>query len=463
MTTAVESFDVLRNRLSGALATPGDPLYAALTTGFNLAVTPTPAAVVEARDARDVAEAIRFGAETGRAVAVQATGHGIASTLDDAILVHTGRLDECVVHPDGWARVGAGVRWQQVLDAAAPHGLAPLCGSAPGVGAVGYTTGGGVGPVARTYGWSSDRVRAFEIVTGDGVLRRVTPTEEPDLFWGVRGGKGALGIVTALEFDLIQLPSLYAGALYFAGPDAATVVHRWRDWSAALPPEATTSFALLQLPPLPGVPEPLAGRFTVSVRFAWTGSPESGAAVLAPMREAATPLIDAVQTIPYAAIGIVHADPVDPIPAVETNDLLRDFPAEAVDALLAVAGPDARSPQVIVELRQLGGALADPPEHPSALSHRDAAYSLVVIGVPVPPVADLIGPHAETVRAAVAPWATGGALPNVGAGTGADRLSRVYDPATLDRLMSIAARYDPRNVLRAGQVPVRLLSPGSPA
>ena len=175
-------------------------------------------------------------------------------------------------------------------------------GSAPGVGVVGYTTGGGLGPVSRTFGWASDRVRAIELVTGDGVLRRVTAHDDPDLFWAVRGGKGALGIVTALEFDLIRQPTLYAGALYFDGADAATVVHAWRDWCAKLPREATTSIALLQLPALPGIPEPLAGRFSVAVRFAWTGAAADGEAALAPMRDVAKPVIDAVQTIPYAAI-----------------------------------------------------------------------------------------------------------------------------------------------------------------
>ncbi|WP_328477378.1 FAD-binding protein [Actinoplanes sp. NBC_00393] len=449
------TLEVLRRRLTGTLALPGEPRYAQLTTGFNVAVVATPAAVVEARDPQDVAEAVRFAGENGLAVAVQATGHGIAETFDGALLVHTGRLDECVVHADGWARVGAGVRWQQVLDAAAPHGLAALCGSAPGVGVVGYTTGGGLGPVGRTYGWASDRVRAVELVTGDGVLRRVTAEQEPDLFWAVRGGKGAVGIVTAMEFDLVRQPTLYAGALYFAGADAATVLHRWRDWSATLPREATTSVALLQLPPLPGVPEPLAGKFTVAVRFAWTGDDQEGQAVLAPMRAAATPLIDAVQTIPYAALGMIHADPVDPMPVHEATDLLRELPAEAIDALLAVSGPDAGSPQVIVELRQLGGALAEPAAQPSALDHRDAAYSLITIGVLVPSVAGAVAPHSEQVRAALKPWATGGALPNLGAGTGAERLARSYDAPTLARLTEVARRFDPAGVLRAGQVPVR--------
>ncbi|XVV08298.1 FAD-binding oxidoreductase [Actinoplanes sp. CA-131856] len=447
--------DDLARSLTGTVAWPGEPLYARLTAGFNAAITATPAAVVEARDPQDVVAAVRFAAATGHPVAVQATGHGLADTLDGAILVHTGRLDECVVHPDGWARVGAGVRWQQVLDAAAPHGLAPLCGSAPGVGVVGYTTGGGLGPVARTFGWASDRVRAIEIVTGDGELRRVTATESPDLFWGVRGGKGALGIVTALEFDLVPLPTIYAGALYFDGADAAAVLHTWRAWTSSLPIEATTSIAFLQLPPLPGVPPPLAGKFTVAVRFAWTGSSDQGAEVLAPLRATAIPLIDTVRTIPYAAIGSIHADPADPMPVHEATDLLRALPAEAADALLAVAGPASGSPQVIVELRHLGGALAAEPEHPSAVCHRDAAFTLITIGVLAPPIAGAVPAHGEQVRAALAPWSTGGALPNLGAATGPERMSRSYDQPTLARLTELAERYDPANVLRCGQVPVR--------
>ncbi|GAA0468434.1 FAD-linked oxidase [Paractinoplanes deccanensis] len=448
-------FTALARDLTGALTLPGEPLYKELAGGFNVAIAARPAAIVEARDPQDVVAAVRFAAATGHPIAVQATGHGLADAMDGAILVHTGRLDECVVHPDGWARVGAGVRWQQVLDAAAPHGLAPLCGSAPGVGVVGYTTGGGLGPVARTFGWASDRVRAIEIVTGDGAARRVTADDEPDLFWGIRGGKGALGIVTALEFDLVPLPAVHAGALYFDGTDAAAVLHGWRSWTRSLPREATTSIALLQLPPLPGVPAPLAGRFTVAVRFAWTGTTEDGETVLAPIRAVATPLIDTVRTIPYAAIGTVHADPTDPMPVHESTDLLSSLPAEAADALLAVAGPAAGSPQVIVELRHLGGALADPPRHPSALCHRDAAYSLITVGVLAPPIAAAVPAHGEQVRAALAPWATGGALPNLGAATGAERVARSYDALTLARLTELAERYDPAHVLRAGQVPVR--------
>jgi hypothetical protein len=154
-------------------------------------------------------------------------------------------------------------------------------------------------------------------------------------------------------------------------------------------------------------------------------------------------------------MGAVHADPVDPMPVVETADLLGSLPPEAVDALLAVAGPASGSPQVVVELRQLGGAVARAPQVPSALCHRDAAYLLNVIGVPAGPHAEAVVPHGAQVRAALAPWATGGLLPNFAAGTGPERLARSYDPATLARLVELAERYDPHHVLRVGQVPTR--------
>lgn len=406
MSTATEptrqsAFDALRTRLRGKLHLPGEPGYVELATPWNVGVSTTPAAVVAAETAQDVAEAVRFAAHIGIAVAVQATGHGIADPMAGALLVHTGRLGECFVHPQGWARVGAGVRWRAVLDAAAPYGLAPLCGSAPAVGVIGYTTGGGVGPVARTYGAASDRVKAFELVTGDGELRRVTPETDPDLFWGVRGGKGALGIVTAMEFDLVPLAEVYGGALFFDGADAPSVLHAWREWCAGLPEQATTSVALLRLPPLPSVPPPLAGRLTVAVRFVWTGESDRGA------------------------------------------------------RLLAVAGSASDSPLNIVELRQLGGAFARPPARESALCHRDAAFSLLTIGLNTLEIRDEVVRHSGAVRAALRSWATGGALPNFGTAAGGQRLARSYDPSTLRRLTDLAKRYDPSGVFRVGQVPQR--------
>jgi FAD/FMN-containing dehydrogenase len=435
-----------------AVAFPGDTDYARLATPWNLAVPTTPLAVVEAASAEDVVRTVTFAAERGIPVAVQSTGHGASADLSDAILVRTTRLTECTVHADErWARVGAGVVWAQVLEAIAPDGLAALAGSSPGVGVVGYTTGGGHGPLARTHGLAADRVRAFDVVTGDGRLLRSTATEHPDLFWGLRGGKGALGIVTAIEFDLLPIPQLYAGALYFGGADAAAVVGTWSRWCEGLPSEATTSIALLQLPEMPGVPEPLAGRLTVAVRFAWTGDPERGAQELGRMRAAAPLLIDGVGMMPYAALGRIHSDPVDPLPSHEGHALLSGFPGEAAERLVSVAGPGSGSPQVAVEVRQLGGAVASDRGMPAAFDRRDAAFSLFTVGIAAPPIGEAVAAHAAAIREAMAPWTAPGALPNFAPGVDTERFRRVYTPEVLERLRSVSATYDPSRVLVAGR------------
>ncbi|WP_448628488.1 FAD-binding oxidoreductase [Geodermatophilus sp. URMC 64] len=396
---------------------------------------PGPLAVVEVASADDVAATVRFAGRHGIEVAVQATGHGGGIPLDQTLLVRTAQLDECTVHPEGWARVGAGVRWQQVLDAAAVHGLAPLTGSVSGVGVVGCTLGGGLGPVARAYGPSSDRVRAFEVVTGDGALRRVTAPSDPDLYWGLRGGRGALGVVTAVEFDLLAVDELYAGALRFDGADAGTVLHRWRTWCAGLPPQATTSFALVR--------DRETGRLTAAVRFAWVGDADAGAALLAPVRACAVPRDDGVRVRPYTELGEIHDAPHAPRALTEAQLLLDALPEEAADALLAAAGPGSGSPQLLVELRQLGGAIARVPERASALAHRDAAFSLVVDGPPAPGVAE----HAAGVLAALGRWSTGRGMATFGREESPAELARVYDAATLRRLAELAGRYDPHRIL----------------
>ncbi len=442
----------LAPRIGGVVALPADPDYQRIMP-WNVAVPVAPCAAVFASSARDVDETVRFAAERGLTVAVQATGHGALPVGSDSILVHTGELTAVVVDPRSrTARVGAGATWQHVLDAATPHGLAPACGSAPSVGVVGFLTGGGIGPLVRSIGLSSDYVLAFELVTGAGEVLRVTPEQHSDLFWGLRGAKATLGIVTAVEIELLPITEFYGGALYFDGSSAAVVLRAFQQWCAGLPESVSTSIAFLQLPELPDVPPPLAGRFTVAVRYVALGSAFEGARLLAPMRAAATPLIDAVTVLPYAAIAAVHADPPNPMPVHEDHALLRELTPDAVEALLAVAGPESGSVQTIVELRMLGGALTRPARHRSAFCHRDAAFTVTTIGALVPPIAEMVPAHAAAVVQALAPWSTGGQLPNFAASADPARLARCYDEDTLYWLAALAERYDPAGVLRVGQV-----------
>lgn len=446
----VEQLLAVLARSTPTVLLPGSEEYAAAVAPWNLAVAPRPLAVVAAERAEDVVAAVRFARRHRLAVTVQATGHGVTHALDGTILVSTRSMRGLQLHADGrWVRAQAGVTWDEVLQAGAPHGLAGLSGSAPGVGVVGYTTGGGHGPLARSHGLASDTVRAFEVVTGDGQLRRATKREHPDLYWGLRGGKGALGIVTAIELDLLPIRDLYAGSVWFDGADAPEVLRAWARWSVSLPDGATTSVAMMRLPDLPGVPPPLAGRLTVSVRFAWVGDPARGAEALAPLRAAASPLVDTVAVMPYAALGAIHADPVDPMPSREAHALLRAFPEAAVEQLLRVAGPQVPDcPLIAVEVRQLGGAVSRVRE-PSAVDHREAAYSLLVVGPGVPPVVDAVDHAAAALLQGLRSWDTGGRLPNFAPPSTREAAERAWSAPTRERLRRVSRAYDPRGVIAA--------------
>jgi FAD/FMN-containing dehydrogenase len=227
----------LSAKVDGVVLAPGDDGYADECATYNLAVPRRPAVVVGAASPGDVGAAVRFGLARGLPVGVLATGHATSVASDGAVLVTTKRMNAVSVDPvTRTARVGAGARWQQVIEAAAPHGLAPLSGSSPLVGVVGYSLGGGLSPtLGRTHGWAADHVRAIEMITSDGRLTRATAERETDLFWAARGGKDNFGIATAIEFDLFEVPRLYGGALYFPGELAADVLHAYQEWAPALP------------------------------------------------------------------------------------------------------------------------------------------------------------------------------------------------------------------------------------
>jgi hypothetical protein len=443
----------LRSRLSGTLALPGEPGYERCES-WNTAVASHPVAVIAAADAADVAEAVRFAGARGLRVGVQCTGHGAVEDLgDDALLIHTGELDGLTIDPDlRRVRIGAGLTWRPVIAAAATHGLAPNVGSAPDVGVAGFLTGGGIGPLVRHFGVASDWVTAIDVVTGEGELLHVTPNHHAELFWGLRGGKSTLGIVCAVEVELEQCERFYGGALYYDGADAEPVLRAWAAAVRDLPDTVDTSLALQQLPALPAVPPPLAGRMTVAVRCASVEGAAGCEPVLGALRGVATPVIDTLADRRFAEIGAIHADPTEPAPVAMSSALLHELPDEAVGALLAVAGPGSGSRQTICELRRLGGAYRRPRRGDSAFCHRGAQYNLAVIGRDTPQDGALVAAHAARVLAAIGPWDTGGTQPNFSARPGRDGARRCYDAATLVRLSALADRYDPAGVLAVGQV-----------
>lgn len=420
------------------------PAYDTERTGYNLAVPHHPARIVAARDVGDVIAAVRCAADHDLPVAVLATGHGPARAADDALLVNTSRMAALTIDAGArHARVGAGVRGGSLIAAAAAHGLAPLNGSSPEVGVVSYHLGGGVGMMGRSLGWAVDDVRALEIVTADGVLRWITPTENPELFWALRGaGRATLGVVVAIEIDLHPVRRLYGGGMHFVGDDVPRALHAYVDWTTTAPEAMGSSVLLIRMPDLPGVPAPLRDRFVAHLRFAFTGPADEGERLVLPFR-ALRPKIDSVAEMPYSAVGSIHAEPTTPIAFRGRNSMLRSLDHAAADRLLQ----HAERGSFLVELRHLGGAFGRPGPVPSALARRDGEFVLYAGGS-----GDrcAVVPALEELRTAMTPWSTGGTCvsflsgPDVSAGT----LASGYLPDDVARLGRLKQQIDPANMFR---------------
>jgi FAD/FMN-containing dehydrogenase len=428
-----------------SLLATDDPRRAAHTSTFSVLVDQRPELVVAATSADEVAAAVRHAAAHDLVVRVQATGHGCAE-IEDGLLVSTRDMTTIDLDPaTGIVTVGAGVRMRDLVEAASPHGLAPRCGSSPDVGVVGFTLGGGMPITARSTGYNADAMLSADVVLADGRQVRVDATSEPELFWALRGGKGPFCIVTALTLQLDRIATVYGGALYYAGEHARTVLRGYRDWTATLPEEMSTSVALYRLPPLPEVPEPLRGVLSVAIRIVHVGDAAKGAALVAPMQEVAPVIFGGTGEMPYAATAIIYNDPAGPLPAVTTGGLLRELTDADIDALLAVVGPDQNVPVAKLEIRHLGGALARARGGMDAVSGRHGAWVTHTAAIMTPELVD-VTPHVlAAIDAALAPAAAGGGQVNF-----SDHLpaTDVWGPEALTRLMAVKQAYDPANRFR---------------
>lgn len=461
------SVEELRARITGSVVTPDDPAFEDLRLAWNLAYEHHPSLITIPESAADVAAAIGYAVERHMPITVQTTGHGVARPADGGMLLLTHRLDAVTIDRDAWtARIGGGAKWAAVLGPATDVGLAPLLGSTPDVGAAGYTLGGGMGWLARKYGLAADHVRAIDIVTTDGRIRRASPASEPELFWALRGaGAGCFGVVTAIEIDLVSVSSLYAGNLLYPASAARQIAHRYREWISGAPDELTSAITFMNFPPVEDVPEPMRGMSFAIVRGAFIGTDEEGRRLLQFWRDWRSPVIDAWERMPFTDVAAISNDPIEPLAGMATTAFLDDINDDVIEVLArAIFETDGPSPLMMAEIRHAGGAIARAPEHESAYSNRTRRHVLELVGVVPEPAAMVnLEAFAADVKSALTPHLAPGIYLNFLEGKEKrNRTRAAFPPETWDRLRAVKARYDPADVFRHGlAIPPGIAAPAN--
>ncbi|MFI7245991.1 FAD-binding oxidoreductase [Streptomyces qinglanensis] len=422
----------LRTAVRGPVTLPDDPGFDEARRPWNLAVEQPVAAVVEAADADDVAALVRHARSTGTGIATQPNGHGATGRTAGCILLRTGRLDTLEIDPvRRRARVGAGVPSGRVQAAAARHGLTGLPGSSPVVSVAGVALGGGLSWFGRKFGWVADSVTAFDIVDAEGEQRRVTGDSDPDLFWGLRGGGGDLAVVTALELALHPAPELYGGRVLWAAEHAGAVLEVYRQLTAAAPDELTLWFDLLHFP---------GAAPMVAVDATHLGAEREAKELLGPLDGLPRPLSDSRSVMPVSALGSITAEPTEPGAGLSRGELLTALDERAAGALLA----EPVAPLLSVQVRHLGGALAQPSGSPHG--PLTEPYALYLFGVPTDPVA------AEAVttkqRALAEAFPVSGRAPLSFLAPG-EAIEKALPPAALDRIRALKHHRDPDRLFRS--------------
>ena len=432
---------------------PDDSRFDDARQAWNLAADLRPAVVVLPTTVDEVVDAVTYAAERDLRVAVQGTGHGasVHAPMEGTLLINMREMRAVEIDAENRrARVEAGTLWEEVVNPATEHGLTALHGSSPNVGVVGYSLGGGIGWMARKHGLSADSVLAVEVVTADGTLVRADRTQNTDLFWALRGGGGGLGVVVAMEIALYAVDELVAGMMIWPWERSSEVLTRYVEWANTAPNSISTSARLLQIPPLPEIPEFLRGRQIVVIDGAVLGSEEEANEILAGFREL-EPDIDTFAPASPAALVRLHMDPEPPMPGIGDGVMVDDLDAEAVAAIVATAGPGTDSPLIMFELRQLGGALSERKPGAGALGSLDGSFALYAVGAPMGPgVAEAIVQRIGALKQALAPWSRGKPYLNfaekrvaIGDAIGAEAFAR---------LERVKASVDPDGRFRAGHL-----------
>jgi FAD/FMN-containing dehydrogenase len=440
----------------GELLRPGDAGYDDARAVFNGMIDRSPALIARCASADDVAASVGLARDQHLPLSVYGGGHGVtgSAVCDAGVCVDLRGMRGIDVDPAGRrVRVEAGCTWGELDAATQEHGLAVTGGRVSSTGVAGLTLGSGSGWLERKLGFVCDNLVRAEVVTADGRQVVASEDENPDLFWGLRGGGGNFGVVTAFHLRLHPIgPLVLGGMLMYPAAMAGDLLRFFRSFMAEAPDEVGAGLAFITAPPEDFVPEPVRGQPVVGVVLCYAGPVEEGVEALRPLRDFGPPGIDMVEPMPYVAVQqLLDASAPKGMQNYWTADFLADLPDEAVDVLVGTATQPV-SPLTQILVVPGGGAVARVPEDATAFGQRQAPWNVHYLSMwPDPADNDRNIAYTRALATAMQPWTTGRVYLNFIGDEGQGRVAAAYGPETFARLQELKAKWDPENLFRHNQ------------
>jgi len=445
----------LRSKVRGTILLPGDSGFDAARTVWNATIDRKPAIILRCAGVADVVQALALARSQGMPVSVRGGGHNIAGSAvcDGGVMIDFSSLRSVRVDPEARrAYVEPGATLADLDHETQAFGLATPLGINSTTGVAGLTLGGGFGWLTRKLGMTVDNLLSAELITAEGKRLRASATENPDLFWAIRGGGGNFGVVTLFEFQLYPVgPELLSGLVVYPFEQAKTLLAKYRELAHEIPEDLNIWAVLRLAPPLPFLPESVHGKPVLLFPFLYAGDPEVGRRAIEPLRSLGLPHGEHFGLQPYTA----WQKTFDPLltPGARNYWKSHNFTELNDGAIAAMIEYAAKlpSPQCEIFLGMVSGAANRVPQEATAYAHRDTRFALNVHGRWEKPEDDQACiTWAREFFKAVAPFASGSVYVNFLTQDESERIQAAYGP-NYDRLTQLKRKFDPTNLFRTNQ------------
>jgi FAD/FMN-containing dehydrogenase len=451
-----ETVEGLKMRLRGPVSVPGDAGYEESRTVWNAMIDRKPAVVAHCRGVADVIACVQFARDNDILLCIKGGGHNIAglAVADGALMLDMSLMRGVwvdshreIAHAQAGCLLGDVDRETQV------HGLAGVLGFVSLTGIAGLTLGGGFGYLTRRWGWTSDNVVGMDVVTADARLVRASNDENKDLFWGLRGGGGNFGVVTGIDYKLHPVgPEIVGGLVAWPANEASKVLELYRTLAEKAVPELTLVALMRPAPPAPWLPKEWHGKPIIALLACYSGKPENGEKLVAPIKSFGSPIGDVLVRRPYAQMqSLLDAtQPKGRRYYWKSEYLSRIEPALCEKVIEHAA--TIRSPHSAIILFQIEGALNGVEEGHSPVGNRDARYVLNISSAWEK--ADEDRANMDWTREAwnqMKRFSTGGTYINfLTEDESTERIEAALGNG-LNRLTQVKAKWDPKNVFRTNR------------